>query len=569
VRGIEAAPESRDLVVATSECLPAHAARRALTTLAARVEVAVLLDRPPLHWLRIQTEEALPRSQVHEALAAAGARVRYVASARRPSQNVGPPLTFGAREAARPTAWPAAPVDRPTTGGANRWFAERDGLNIDRRACGTGAGTRLGVIDNDAGAADALGLDAVVPILREEPDRSSYARHGASLGAWAVGAVSPAFEGVAPRASIRLYAIPKPGNEIVALPSAIVRAVDDGADVVVCATYIEGTTSPMLDDALSFARAVGRGGRGTAVVVPTGREIRSADGFVQPSLSLDLGDPASDPRVFCVGPSGRQGAWFLFRDKSGAVHPFANRGPAVRWLAPGDDVPDPFVPGRAGHAESSGAAAFAAGSLLLVLATNPLLSVDELDSLITATAAHVPPDAGRDAFDAASSNEILPLVADGDGHNAKHGYGRIDAERACLAAADPISFTLVSMGDVGAARRWSAIRDEEPSAGGYSGHAARALVVAIVRQPSARHALAVVLRHLRLVAGRPARAAAHADGAVLRQLTIVARSLCCGADGDTELPPILEQLSAATGDDDARRAVDGIAVRLAARVWSD
>ncbi len=59
------------------------------------------------------------------------------------------------------------------------------------------------------------------------------------------------------RASI---ASPKPGYEIFTLPMAIVRAVDDGADVVLCATYVDGSTSPLLDDALSFARHLGRGG---------------------------------------------------------------------------------------------------------------------------------------------------------------------------------------------------------------------------------------------------------------------------------------------------------------------
>jgi len=48
------------------------------------------------------------------------------------------------------------------------------------------------------------------------------------------------FTGVAPDASPRVYCIPKPGRDVWSLPLAILRAVDDGADVIVCATYVEG-----------------------------------------------------------------------------------------------------------------------------------------------------------------------------------------------------------------------------------------------------------------------------------------------------------------------------------------
>ncbi len=91
--------------------------------------------------------------------------------------------------------------------------------------------------------------------------------------------------------------------------------------------------------------------------------------------------------MFCVGPSSREGGWFLWRDRRGRLHPFANRGPALRWLAPGDDLPDPFADAdRLTHAESSGAAAVAAGVLLLVLGQNPDLTIDELDAVVSNTA---------------------------------------------------------------------------------------------------------------------------------------------------------------------------------------
>src|SRR5580704_13462935 len=190
---------------------------------------------------------------------------------------------------------------------------------------------------------------------------------------WAVGAVprdAARFAGAAPDASVRLYCVPKPWIDVVSLPLAIARAVLDGADVVVCATYVEGTSSPLLDDALDVATRLGRGGRGAVVVLPTGRETSSGAKSVHASLSLGLGDPASDPRVHCIAPGGKHGGWFLWRTPKGKLRPFSNRGPAVRWLAPGDDVAYPLSSrDHLFHAESSGASAIAAGVVLLVLAS--------------------------------------------------------------------------------------------------------------------------------------------------------------------------------------------------------
>ena len=166
------------------------------------------------------------------------------------------------------------------------------------------------MIDDDAEDVERLDLDHVVRLGARET--SSASGHGALMVAWAVGARrsdGAAFLGVAPDASARLYLVPKPGEDVVSVPLAIVRAALDGADVIVCATYVEGTTSPMLDDALELAARLGRGGRGAAVVLPTGRETSSPGASVHASLSLALGDPASDPRVHCIAPGGRAGGW--------------------------------------------------------------------------------------------------------------------------------------------------------------------------------------------------------------------------------------------------------------------
>ncbi|MGH7270376.1 MAG: hypothetical protein ACREJ3_08080, partial [Polyangiaceae bacterium] len=261
------------------------------------------------------------------------------------------------------------------------------------------------------------------------------------------------YAGVAPDASVRLYCIPKAGFDVVSVPLALARAAFDGADVIVCATYLEGASSPLLDDDLEVATRLGRRGRGTVVVLPTGRETSSPGSSVHASLSLGLGDPASDPRVHCIAPGGRQGGWFLWPLR-GKLRPFSNRGPAVRWLAPGDDITYPFsARDRLFHAESSGASAIAAGVMLLVLGCNRHLRLHELHAILERTA--IAPSR-NEAPDATLSDpaDVLPPGHDRDGHNAKCGYGRLNAARACACARDPVALQLVSMGEGAVARQW-------------------------------------------------------------------------------------------------------------------
>ncbi len=378
------------------------------------------------------------------------------------------------------------------------------------------------MIDDDAGETDLLDLDAQVPIGVERVPSGS--RHAACLTAWAVGAPdrpgSP-FVGVAPDAAVRHYYIPKPDHDVFTLALAIVQAIEDGADVILCASNVNGCSGPLLDDALEIATRLGRRGRGTAVVLPTSREMSSPPGALTASLSLGLGEPASDPRILCIAPSGRDGGWFLYRDRRGTMRPFSNRGPAVRWLAPGDDLADPFRAGRFSHAESSGAAAIAAGALLLVLATNPELDLGELTNVVTRTAvrvrADVEPSAGR-----VHLREIEPLVTDDDGHNAKHGYGRIHVTRACLAAADPICQTLAAMGEHAAASSWWALRSHDAY---YSAELAFWVAQQMLGDFNLQHAVATICRHARLLAASENRASGHSPGAFVRQVALLTKSL--------------------------------------------
>ncbi|WP_437736948.1 S8/S53 family peptidase [Sorangium sp. So ce1335] len=563
-----------DVVVAARCPVAPDAVAAALSARWPEVHVERVLERAPLFWLRVRSPGHGRRAELAAALSAAAIPVRYVASALRPSAAVAPGFVAARCAPARPDGWPARRASSgsdPDTPG--RWFLRADdgGLGVDRRRCGGGAGMRLGVIDDAARAADELGLDDEVLVMLDHPPRSQA--HGVFMVAWAVGSLRPGgFRGVAPDASPRLYLIPKAGSSVLALPLAIVQAVSDGADVVVCATYIEGSTTPMLDDAIEFAARLGRRGRGCPIVFPTGREASSPPESLHASLSLGLGEPASDPRVFCIGPSARGDGWFLWRDRRGRSRPFANRGPAVRWLAPGDDLacPLPSAPGagtaseRLCHAESSGASALAAGALLLVLSQNPALRLPELDGLITRTLDPVPPAAPASAAPFADPWDVLPDARDRDGHNAKHGYGRMDAGRACVAAGDPIALALLLLGEDGAARAWHDARGERRLARGlYSRRLARWAVRALLADPSLCHGVCALARHARLIASDPRRRRAHGAGAVLRQLAILVRGLAASRLAPApsprvrgELAALLDRLERSTGDAAAVEAIE-------------
>jgi hypothetical protein len=431
----------------------------------------------------------------------------------------------------------------------------------------------LAVIDNDGRDLDRIDLDAEVPVGVHAVPRA--AAHAALLIGWCVGARSlegTVFRGVAPDASPRLYCIPKEARDVLSLPLAILQAAEDGADVVVCATAVEGQTSPLLDDALDFATRLGRNGRGTAVVMPTGREMSSAPGAIHSSLSLGLGEPASDPRVFCVGPSSRAADWFLWRDRQGKLRPFANRGPSVRWLAPGDDMAHPFLShDRAAHAESSGASAIAAGVILLVLAKNPELTLPELDDLLTGTATAIDPKGRGEDAEVADAANLLPHGLDADSHNCKHGYGCLNATAACVSAADPLAAVLVRMGERESANEFAAVRADEGMqlySRALGGWVARQML----RDASLRHALATLLRAARLATRYPHRFHQQPQGHYFRQLGTVLGMLT-RADPPRELSSELSMLVASVRaihtDEEALATATRRALELMIRIFPD
>jgi hypothetical protein len=571
----QVAPGSEvDFVVATAVDVRAEDIAQALRIAGADVRVETLLARAPLFWSRVRVEPPQSSDAIARALSVAGIQVRYATSSAAASVALAPQPDFSATRRAEPRDWAGrAARSRPEERTPGRWFLDRMGVDVDRSVCGTGAGVRLAVIDDEAREVDALDLDAEVAVGISTPSRGSS--HGAAMVAWAVGsrgrsaAGVPQFAGVAPDASPRLYYIPKPGQEVLWLPLAIIRAVDDGADVIVCATYVEGTTSPLLDDAFEFATRLGRRGLGTAIVLPTGREISSPEGSVHASLTLGLAEPASDPRVLCVAPSGNDGGWFIWTDKFGRKKPFANRGPAVRIAAPGDDMAYPFAKDdRLGHAESSGASAVASGVALLVLATNADLTVDELYGLLTDTARACEAEPEGPFADSA---DLLPGGRDADGHNAKCGYGRASASRACLSAADPIASTLVTMGEESAAHCVLALRSSPGTfATAYSPPLARWSARVLRADSALSHAAKVLVRHLRLVADRVDRYQAHTPGGFARALALLLTRLATHAAPplvSAELRSLQRRAVHATQSPEAAEKLESACFAFACDIW--
>lgn len=519
-------PDS-DLVIATETDVDAARVAELLRSLAPRIEISCLINVHPLYWTRVQASQVIDRQEVTARLREGGLSVRYVTSARYGSQVLPPPLDFSDARARKPSDWAArAQRDLVESKTPWRWFLREHGVNVTRPICNTGAGTRLALIDNAGGDLQHIDLDAEHLVLVESIPRGT--NHAAVLLGWCVGARTPsgAFHGVAPDASPRFYCIPKPSAEILSLPLAIARAVHDGADVIVCATFVDGQTSPLLDDALELATRMGRGGRGTVIVFSAGRQVSSPRTSRHASLSLGLFDPASDPRVLCVGPSARDGRWFLWRDRRGRLRPFANRSPSVRFLAPGDDLASPFADDdRPAPAEASGAAAVAAGVALLLLGNNPELSLPEVHVALTETTSSV--DASTQLDDPALGDrfDLMPRESDPDGHNAKHGYGRLNATHASLVVSDPVSACLCRIGEPDAAARYLAFRRDGAGGALYSERTASWSARVLLRERQATHVLSALCRAVRLFRAHPQHLPEQPAGHLLRQVALVLRAL--------------------------------------------
>jgi hypothetical protein len=225
---------------------------------------------------------------------------------------------------------------------------------------------------------------------------------------------------------------------------------------------------------------------------------------------------------------------------------------------------------RPGHAESSGASAIVAGVLALAIANNPEIELAELYALIEETSS--PVDPARQVADAglADRNDLLPLATDPDGHNAKHGYGRIDATAACLAAADPVAQGLVRIGELDAALRYLDLVNDRGFAGVYSTRLARWAARAALRDAGVSHALAATVRGLRLLCCRSDRARNQPPGHLLRHFALVVRMMLEAQPNllvGTELAELDRRLRETMNNATARQ-VEHLVLTTFARIFS-
>jgi hypothetical protein len=375
------------------------------------------------------------------------------------------------------------------------------------------------VIDDDAGLVERLDLDAEVPVGVTTLPRRTH--HGACMVAWAVSTAPSAncqrFTGVAPDSAPRLYAIPVAGHDTISLPVAIVRAVDDGADVVVCAHPWDWAPNPLLDDALKYAARCGRMGKGTPVLFPSPGKVPWA----------------SPPHARLIAAAAA--------DRSPRRAAGSRRGDVRIWLAPGEFLEQPFGDSTA-PVDASAAAAIAAGAVLLVLGLNPNLTLPEVDELLASTRVRAP--------DVGACQQPKPP-----------GYGRIHATRACLGARDPVALTLIAMGDEPAAKRYLELRQGNPQLrSAYSRQLAAWAARVVLHDADLGRALRTLGRYARLaVRSNPEAAVASARAWLVRVAACVDRfrraalEWPTGPGGPGELPEVAERVRSLLND---RSALD-------------
>ncbi|WP_158501741.1 S8/S53 family peptidase [Vitiosangium sp. GDMCC 1.1324] len=376
------------------------------------------------------------------------------------------------------------------------------------------APVRVAVIDTDCGGWGVLrGLDESTvhqapseqglrfPRGQQAPEPvQPMAGHGVVMAA--------AIEAVAMNVRLGLFEIPFAHASHVHgtdLAAALARAVGDwGADVVLIAMAHSGWGVPAhLRAILRGCARSGRGGRGAIIVCCTGRIDQNRDVHGD-STVLAADDFNAQPWVIPVAACGLRGGWYRVHR-----HPLGRLGPSVELCAPGELVTFPDV-GAAD--DSSLAAALVAGTAARMLATHPELSLVEVRQLLRATALKLPSEEEPTApgLEADRFNEW-----DGAGHNFKLGHGRVDAQGACLAAADPVCYALL------ATRRALSDQSDSPSTAGVELEAARGwesllrnlaprsdlaqrylalrgyLVPLVLRTPALQDALFWLARHLR------------------------------------------------------------------------
>lgn len=172
----------------------------------------------------------------------------------------------------------------------------------------------------------------------------------------------------------------------------------NGADVIACSLGPNGADwdlTSVLDLALGFAAASGRGGRGTPIfwAVSNGHFEVARD------------EICSHPDVIGVGRSNR-------RDLADG----SAFGPELDFLAPGAEVFSTQPGSQYGFSTgTSFAAPLAAGVGALVLARNPLWTAQQVRDRLRNTC-----------------DKVGGVVYNANGHHAEYGFGRINADQATM-----------------------------------------------------------------------------------------------------------------------------------------
>lgn len=170
----------------------------------------------------------------------------------------------------------------------------------------------------------------------------------------------------------------------------------DGADVIGCSLGPNGgdwILTSVLDLAIGFVAANGRGGKGTALFWAVAND--------QVPIAND--EVCSHPQVVAVGRSNR------LDQADGSAY-----GNKLALLAPGAEVYSTV--GKARHRAWTGtsfACPFAAGVAALVLERFPAMTADELVVKVTSTC-----------------DKVGGVTYDASGHHPHYGSGRINAEQA-------------------------------------------------------------------------------------------------------------------------------------------
>ena len=245
--------------------------------------------------------------------------------------------------------------------------------------------------------------------------------HGTKVAGLAL-AGGPEVKGIAPDArllAVRLpalcYTLGHPSEAV-----AIRWAVENGADVICCAwgpqssEATEGKLPRHTRDAIEFAAAHGRGGRGCVIVFSAGND----------GGDIANNEYASHPDVMAVGACNCHG-----------LHPrYSPTGDELFCVATSNDPGDPigalstyrttapigsFLHGDAFYADdfgfTSAACAIAAGVCARILAADPSLTTFDARAIVARTCERI---------------DIAGGMYDERGHSPLYGFGRIDLDRA-------------------------------------------------------------------------------------------------------------------------------------------